>query len=139
MKEKNKDIERLCKAIEWGFDINRPAWKRTLAKAEQKADYWPLELLGSIRQEVFNRSSLLISEWYKQIVSLGGNISEISTFDGNPAGLWKELYYMNYGVFGLGSDPLDGFLITVPPLKKGEKPLLLSPKEDGWGIKEEEN
>lgn len=134
MKEINKDIERLCKAIEWGFDINRPAWKRALFKAKQKADNWSSELLVSVRQEVLDQSLQLISEWYKQVASLGPDLGEISAFDGNPEGLWQELYYMNYGIFGLGPDPLDGFLITVPSLEKGEKPLLLSPKADGWGI-----
>jgi hypothetical protein len=134
MKEINKDIERLCKAIEWGFDINRPAWKRVLLKAKQKADSWPSERLVSVRQEILDQSPQLISEWYRQVVSLGADLAEISAFDGNPEGLWQELYYMNYGIFGLGSDPLDGFLITVPSLKKGEYPLLLSPKADGWGI-----
>ena len=134
MKEENTDIDRLRRAIEWGFDINRPAWKRALAKAEENAGSWPAELLVSIRQEILDQSALLISEWYKKVADLGGNLGELAAFDGNPGGLWQELYYMNYGVFGLGQDPLDGFLISIPSLKENEAPLLLSPRKDGWGI-----
>ncbi len=134
MEKENKEVECLYKAVEWGLGTNRPAWKRALSKALQNADSWPSELLVSVREEVLTQSGRLISDWYGEVISLGGDVGEILTFDDNPEGLWQELYYMNYGVFGLGPDPLDGFLISVPSRKSGEMPLLLSPKADGWGV-----
>jgi hypothetical protein len=138
MRKNNPDIDRLCKALEWGLDTDRPAWKRALARAELDRDSYPPQLLNAVRQELLERAPSLISEWYEEIVAGGGAVDEISTFDGNPEGLWQELYYMNYGIFGLGPDPLDGFLVSVPSLKEGEMPLLLTPRVDGWGLPEEE-
>lgn len=137
MEEKNKDIHYLKKALEWGFDVNRPAWKRALIKADSNATSWPSELLISVREEVIEEGDVLIAKWYEGVVESGLDVSEVSTFNDNPEGLWQELYYMNEGVFSLGPDPLDGLLISVPSLKEGEMPLLLAPNNDGWGVPEE--
>ncbi len=128
------DIERLGLAIAWGLSKDRPAWQRALALVESEPDRYSSAELLTARQTLLLEPTSSVAGWYAAITAQGVATDDIARFDGNPGGLWQELYYFNDGIFALDSDPLDGFSLSLPSQKQGESPLLLAIQKDGWGI-----
>lgn len=128
------NIERLVAATDWGLDDSRTAWVRSLALSGQEPDRYPSSELISAKSELRAQSRAYLESWYDSMFDEASATANTIDIKDQLEELWKDLVCMNEGVFAHGPDPLDGFVITIPSLRAGDTPLVLSPQLDGWGV-----
>lgn len=131
------NIERLVAATEWGLEDSRAAWLRALALSEREADRYPSGELVMAKAELRSESRAYLESWYDSMFDEASPTAKTIDIRNQPEELWKDLVYMNEGIFAQGPDPLDGFVIMIPSLRADDAPLVLSPQLDGWGVPSE--
>ncbi len=133
--KKNEAIQNpLDAAINWGLRDDSAPWKRALETVSMQQDRYSVSELNKAKENLRNRASELLSDWYSNILKLGLPVDEISKYEDDPEGLWKELASISTGIFEKGPDPLQGFLLSITSLKPHDVPFYLSPRLDGWGV-----
>jgi hypothetical protein len=130
---RDANIDRLVAATDWGLDDCRPAWIRALGRSEREADRYPSGELVAAKRELKGVVRGYLESWYESRFDESSEGDPIH-FNDEPEALWRDLVFMNEGVFAQGPDPLDGFVVMIPSLKEGDAPLILDPQLDGWGV-----
>jgi len=134
MNDKEKYLNSLYKAAEWGLDDNRQAWLRTIAFIELEFDKFSLEDLINKKHQVREKMPSSLKEWFNDINERNPDPALFKVLENSPENIWKGLTCINQGVFAIGSDPLTVFLILLYSRKDGIWPLQITPQLDGWGI-----
>ena len=133
-RQKEKYLEFLIKAAEWGMNDARDAWTRALDLVTQNPESFILEELLEEKAMIREEMKQSLEEWLESVLQQNPSPNLLRELEGSPEDVWQGMTYFNQGIFTLNDDPLAGFLTSLRSHKEGEMPQLLTPQPDGWGI-----